>query len=191
MVFFSLGGAWEKGLKGLTDYWNHTGETLEEMLGLAAGSYEAVQSVPKIIEYIDGVSWDAIARQEQELQEVLLAYLRGKSDVIKIYGEPSSDRKLRIPVISFRVKGMSSLAIIDEIERKSDFGCRNGHFYSKRLCEEVLRIPDGDDGVVRCSLLHYNTVEEVQGLVRVLDEVIKEGKATLAEGDRRNDLSNW
>jgi selenocysteine lyase/cysteine desulfurase len=161
------------------------------MLGLAAGSYEAVQSIPKIIEYIDSVGWDAIAEQEEQLQEVLLKYLRDRPDMIKIYGEPSSDRKLRIPVISFRVKGMSSLAIIDEIEKKSDFGCRNGHFYSKRLCEEVLGIPDGDDGVVRCSLLHYNTLEEVEGLVKVLDKVIHEGKATMAADDKRNDLSNW
>lgn len=166
-------------------------KTLEEMLGLAAGSYEAVQAVPKIIKYIDGVGWEAIAKQEEEIQEVLLQYLRSKPDTIKIYGEPSSDRKLRVPVVSFRVKGLSSLGIIDEIEKRSSFGCRNGHFYSKRLCEEVLDIPNGDDGVVRCSLLHYNTKDEVEGLVKVLDEVITEGAAKTAAETDRNDLSNW
>jgi selenocysteine lyase/cysteine desulfurase len=176
-------------IETLGHYFKST-QTLEEMMGLAAGSYEAVQAVPKIIEYLDEVGWEAIAKQEEQIQEVLLKYLRSKPDTIKIYGEPSSDRKLRIPVISFRVKGQSSLGIIDAIEGKSHFGCRNGHFYSKRLCEEVLKIPDGNDGVVRCSLLHYNTVEEVEGLVKVLDEVIQEGQ-TKAENEGRNEISDW
>jgi selenocysteine lyase/cysteine desulfurase len=176
-------------IESLGHYFKST-QTLEEMMGLAAGSYEAVQAVPKIVEYIDQLGWDAIAKQEEEIQEVLLKYLRSKPDTIRIYGEPSSDRRLRIPVISFRVKGQSSLGIIDAIEARSNFGCRNGHFYSKRLCEEVLKIPDADDGVVRCSLLHYNTVEEVEGLVKVLDEVIKEGASKTGD-EGRNNMSNW
>lgn len=165
--------------------------TMEEMLGLAAGNYECVQAVPEIIKYLDSVGWEGISAQEEKIQETLLKYLRSKPDMIKIYGEPSSDRKLRIPVISFRVKGQSSIGIIDAIEARSDFGCRSGHFYSKRLCETVLGIPDGDDGVVRCSLLHYNTVEEVEGLVKVLDEVIKEGAGKQLEDPDRKDVANW
>lgn len=170
-----------------------TRSTLEEMLGLAAGNYECVQAVPEIIEYINRVGWDKIAAQEEKIQETLLAYLRSKPDIIKIYGEPSSDRKLRVPVISFRVKGQSSIGVIDAIEAKSDYGCRSGHFYSKRLCETVLGISDGDDGVVRCSLLHYNTVQEVEGLVKVLDEVITQGagKAVDDPDPDRKDVANW
>ena len=165
--------------------------TLEEMLGLAAGNYECVQAVPEIIKYLEIVGWESISAQEEKIQETLLKYLRSKPDIIKIYGEPSSDRKLRIPVISFRVKGQSSIGITDAIEARSDFGCRSGHFYSKRLCETVLGIPDGDDGVVRCSLLHYNTVQEVEGLVKVLDEVIKEGSGKQVEDPERKDVANW
>ncbi|KAJ9645630.1 hypothetical protein H2204_001211 [Knufia peltigerae] len=166
-------------------------DTLEEMLGLAAGSYECTQAIPQVVEYIDKVGWDAVSRQEQEIQEILLSYLRSKPDTIKIYGEPSSDRKLRVPVISFRVKGQSSIGIIDAIEARSDFGCRNGHFYSKRLCEKVLGIPDADDGVIRCSLLHYNTAEEVKGLVKVLDEVITEGAGKSVQDPQRKNIADW
>lgn len=167
------------------------GNTMEEKLGLAAGNYECVQSIPQVIDYIEKVGWGAVAEQEQEIQETLLSYLRSKPDQIKIYGEPSSDRTLRVPVISFRVRGQSSLGTIDAIEARSDFGCRNGHFYSKRLCEKVLGISDSDDGVVRCSLLHYNTVDEVSGLVKVLDEVITEGAGKLDPDDNRKDVANW
>ena len=168
-----------------------TRETMEEMLGLAAGNYECVQAVPTVIEYLDKVGWDNISKQEEAIQEVLLKYLRSKPETIKIYGEPSSDRKLRIPVISWRVKGQSSLGVIDAIEAKSNFGCRSGHFYSKRLVENVLSIQDGDDGIIRCSLLHYNTVEEVEGLVKVLDEVIKEGAGKQVDDRSRKDVANW
>jgi len=165
----------QKELHSLGHYFK-PGDTLEEKLGLAGGNYECVQTVPQITSYIASLGWEAIAAQEEKIQEILLSYLRSRPDQIHIYGEPSSDRKLRVPVISFKVKGQSSFGIIDAIEARSHYGCRAGHFYSKRLCEKVLGIPDADDGVVRCSLLHYNTEEEVQGLVHVLDEVIKEGE---------------
>lgn len=166
-------------------------DTLEELLGLAGGNYECVQSIPQVVEYIDKVGWAAVSEQEQQVQEILLAFLRSNPEQIKIYGEPSSDRKLRVPVISFRVKGQSSFGITDAIEARSNFGCRSGHFYSKRLCEKVLGIPDADDGVVRCSLLHYNTVEEVEGLVKVLEEVIQEGAGKVVDDGGRKDVANW
>lgn len=167
------------------------GNTLEEKLGLAAANYECVQAVPEIISYLQKVGWDAVARQEEEIQEVLLDFLRSKPDVIKIYGDPSSDRRLRVPVISWRIKGHSSLAVVDAIEAKSNYGCRSGHFYSKRLCEEVLGIKDGDDGVIRCSLLHYNTKEEVQGLVDVLKDIIEKGEGRVPDDEYRKLTADW
>ena len=166
-------------------------DTLEEMLGLAAANYECVQAVPEIISYLQKVSWDAISKQEEEIQDVLLAFLRSKPDIIKIYGEPNSDRTLRVPVISFRIKGHSSLAVIDAVEARSSYGCRSGHFYSKRLCEEVLGIKDANDGVIRCSLLHYNTVEEVEGLVGVLEEIIDKGEGRVPEDEYRKLTADW
>lgn len=85
---------------------------------------------------------------------------------------------------------------MEGIEKRSNFGCRWGHFYSKRLLEEVLGL--GEEGVVRVSLVHYNTgelicclvlrgcgclsanvvflaEEEVREHVKVLDEVLAEG----------------
>jgi cysteine desulfurase family protein (TIGR01976 family) len=167
------------------------GKDLEEMLGLAGANYESVQAIPSIVSYINEVGWDAIAAQEEKIQEILLAYLRSKPDQIRIYGEPSSNRKLRVPVISFKVKGRSSFGVTDAIEARSPYGCRAGHFYSKRLIQDVLKISDPDDGIVRCSLLHYNTVEEVEGLVTVLDAIIKEGEGKEPQTAGEKDVSNW
>lgn len=179
----------QKELESLGHYFK-PGNTLEEMLGLAAANYEEVQSVPEIVSYLQKVGWDEISKQEAGLQEVLLQFLRSSPN-IKIYGDPSSDRRLRVPVISFRVKGHSSLAVTDAIEAKSPYGCRSGHFYSKRLCEEVLGISDADDGVIRCSLLHYNTKEEVEGLVSILKEIIDNGEGRVPEDEYRKLTANW
>lgn len=92
---------------------------------------------------------------EEKLQEILLSYLRNRHDVI-IHGERSADQALRVPVVSFTVQGKSSKEIVEGIERKSNFGCRWGHFYSKRMVDDLLGL-GGCNGVVRVSMVHYNT----------------------------------
>ena len=48
---------------------------------------------------------------------------------------------------------------------------RNGHFYAKRLVEAV-GVADADDGVVRCSMVHYNTPAEIERLIAALDKAL-------------------
>ena len=89
-----------------------------------------------------------------------------------MYGERTADKDKRVPVISFSVKGRSSKDIVEAIEAGSNFGCRWGHFYSKRLVDDLLGLGDVD-GVVRVSMVHYNTEEEIMRFVEVLDAVLK------------------
>ena len=148
-----------------------SGATLEEKLGLAGANYEAVQCLPEVVKYLAETPWEGVKEHEKNIQEILLQYLRSREDV-QIYGEPSSDPDKRVPVVSFLVKGRKSEGIVTAVEAKSNYGIRSGHFYSKRLCDDVLGI-ESEDGVVRVSLLHYNTQDEVKGLLEVLDEVLK------------------
>jgi len=137
--------------------------TLENKLGLAGANYELTASIPDVVAYLAQTPWEAIAAHEEGLQGVLLSYLRSKPEVYTIWGEPVADKERRVPVVSFTVKGKSSKGIVDAIEERSDFACRWGAFYSNRLCEEVLGL-DPVDGVVRVSLLHYNTGEFLLGV---------------------------
>lgn len=133
------------------------GKTLEDKLGLAGASYELAQSIPAIIEYLgpDPVkTWRQIAAHEERIQSILLAYLVSRGDAT-VYGETSGSSDSRVPVISFTVKRTSAPAIIEAVEKKSNFGFRYGHMYSKRLVNDILGL--NDDGVVRVSLVHYNT----------------------------------
>lgn len=103
--------------------------------------------------------WSAIADHEERLQEILLKFLRDKAEkgLVTIYGEPQSSKDLRVPVISFTVRGMSSSRVVEEVEKISMLGFRNGHMYSHRLLRDVFGLEDVEDGVVRISMLHYNT----------------------------------
>ena len=103
--------------------------------------------------------WEGIAEHEEKIQEILLEYLRKRGDVT-IYGVAEADKRLRVPVVSFTVKGRSSKDVVEAIEARSSFGCRWGHFYSKRLVDDLLGL-EGCDGVVRVSMVHYNTGESV------------------------------
>lgn len=51
-------------------------------------------------------------------------------------------------------------------------GIRYGHFYAYTLIDKLEPKLDVDDGIVRISLVHYNTVQEVERLVEVLKEAL-------------------
>ncbi|KAF2089727.1 PLP-dependent transferase [Saccharata proteae CBS 121410] len=150
----------QKSLIGLGHYFSPS-ETLEQKLGLAGASYELVQSVPAAVEYLSGCS-EVIVEQECRLQQVLLEYLMSRPSEFTIYGTPDRREDQRVPTVSFTVEGWSSRKVVESVENVSPFGFRCGHFYSKRLVDEVLGL--GDEGVVRVSMLHYNTGKKARPL---------------------------
>jgi selenocysteine lyase/cysteine desulfurase len=103
------------------------------------------------------------------LQKILLDFLNSRDDAT-VYGETTSDPKARVPTISFKIKGWGSRELVETTEKISPFGFRWGHFYSKRLCDEILQA--GEEGVVRVSMVHYNTEEEITEFVKTLEKVL-------------------
>lgn len=130
--------------------------TLEDKMGLAGASYELVGGIPAVVAYLGSLEWEGIKKQEAELQGALLGYLDGRDDVT-IYGERSADVKVRVPTVSFTVKGWDSKDIVEAVEKETSFGFRWGAFYSNRLVNDFLGL--GKDGIVRVSMVHYNTGE--------------------------------
>ncbi|KAI0116851.1 PLP-dependent transferase [Daldinia grandis] len=156
--------------------------TLENKVSLGSGFYELVQSIPPIVDYIGHPSpssssspnnlWPSIAHQESQLQSALLAYLTSKPEKVTIYGERSADGALRLPTVSFVVAGWDSRELVERLERSTNYGFRWGAFYSNALVHGFLGL--GPSGVVRVSMAHYNTLEEIKGFVEALDGVISE-----------------
>ncbi|OJD34410.1 cysteine desulfurase [Diplodia corticola] len=171
----------QSSLTPLSHYFNPT-TTLTDKLGLAASNYELTQTLPLILDYLGGpdptaaaAASSAIAAHERALQAILLDYLASKGDSITIYGERDPDPSKRVPTVSFGVRGKSAREVVEAVEAVSDYGFRWGHFYSKRLCDDVLKL--GPEGVVRVSMVHYNTEDEIKGFVETFDKVIFGSKA--------------
>jgi cysteine desulfurase family protein (TIGR01976 family) len=113
-------------------------------------------------------AFDAFERHEDALAEQLLAYLRGKTGV-RIIGRPHTNDGLRVPTVSFVVRGAMSEAIVLHTDRFG-IGIRFGDFYAKRLIEALELQKCG--GVVRVSIAHYNTPAEMEHLIMHLDVAI-------------------
>ncbi len=107
-----------------------------------------------------------IGHHEQKLSERLLRFLAAKSNV-KIIGQSSATAS-RLPTISFVVEGRNSESIVREVD-KQHIGIRYGDFYARRLIEYLGLA--SQNGVVRVSMVHYNTMEEVERLIGCLKEI--------------------
>lgn len=105
---------------------------------------------------------------EAALSDRLLTFLRSKPKV-RIIGHADSDAACRVPTIAFVVNGMSSAQIPPQIDPHK-IGIRYGHFYALRLIEDLGLLPQ--EGVVRVSMVHYNTLEECDRLITRLDPLL-------------------
>ncbi|KAK9808392.1 hypothetical protein WJX73_010186 [Symbiochloris irregularis] len=118
-------------------------------------------------------AFEKFAAMEAPLQERLVSYLISKPSVAVI-GPTHGRVGLRVPTISFIVQGQKSAEVASTLHAHN-IGCRNGHAYAFRLLTALNRInPDWDinDGVVRVSLLHYNTPAEVETIIAALEEIL-------------------
>lgn len=114
------------------------------------------------------MAFDHFARHEDNLAEQLLGYLRDKRGV-RIIGLPRVTAGDRVPTISFVAAGKEPEAIVRHLDRYN-IGIRFGDFYAKRLIESLGLQRTG--GVVRVSMAHYNTSEEIAALIQRLDEIL-------------------
>ncbi len=138
------------GMLGLMDY-------LDELAGTHNHSRSAVES-----------SFAMIAEHEEALSARLLGFLRDRAGV-QIMGLETADRAARVPIVSFVVEGMPSSEIATRMDTHR-VAIRFGHFYSPRLIERLGLT--AEEGVVRVSMVHYNTLEEVDRLVSELDRIL-------------------
>jgi cysteine desulfurase family protein (TIGR01976 family) len=115
-------------------------------------------------------AFDAFEVQEDLLAEILLAFLRDTPGV-RIIGKSCVTHGDRVPTISFVVDGVQSEDIVRRVDNHR-MGIRFGDFYARRLIEQLGLTPYG--GVVRVSIAHYNSVDELNRLVDHLAQAITE-----------------
>ncbi len=129
-------------------------------LGEKSGAQPAANTRDKLL-----AAAAAMSRHEERIVEPLLDFLKARPGVT-ILGEQCADSVRRTPTVSFVVAGRDS-ATIPQATDKHKVAIRWGHFYAPRLIDYLGLAKQ--NGVVRVSLVHYNTREEVDRLLMALD----------------------
>ena len=106
----------------------------------------------------------AMKRLEAPLTARLLEFLVANPR-FRVIGPTAADDN-RVPTVSFLHATRSSADVVAALHA-AGIAVRNGHMYARRLCEPLGLDPD--DGVVRVSAVHYNTVAEIDRVIDVLD----------------------
>ncbi|WP_235871445.1 aminotransferase class V-fold PLP-dependent enzyme [Shimia sediminis] len=148
-------------------------------------NYELTSAIPCIPEYLielgrrsggQGSSrellcagFEAITRQEDYLVNEVLRFLGARNNC-SIVGPAVNVNSSRLPIISFKVGGMDADEICQAMD-KYKIAIRFGEFHANRLIESLKA--SENNGVVRISLAHYNTIEEVRALIAALTQVFE------------------
>ncbi|KAH0598117.1 hypothetical protein MHUMG1_04489 [Metarhizium humberi] len=144
--------------------------SLAVKLGLGNSCIELEHALVPIINYlVDEVGWDSIIAYEEVITRYLLDYLTANPDLYTVYGSRTSDPKTRVALISFSVNGLTSDKVANEIHEKSNCRLLTGDCWSPRTVHDILGL--ADDGIIRTSLTHYNTLDEMKIFTKKLDQV--------------------
>jgi len=149
-------------------------------------SYESTAAMAGIVDYLEAVYAHHFGAQANDLRSRLskvyglfqahestlmtrvLKYLAGRSD-IRLIGRDSGDARERAATFSVTVAGREPADIATQLaERGICVG--HGHFYGYR-CVDALGI-DPAQGVLRFSMVHYNTLDEVDAFTAALDAIL-------------------
>jgi len=155
---------------------------------LEAGTYayENVAGMEAVVQYLERLghrigadsgaprrvvirtAMEAIAEYERTLSAALLDAVQSVDGAV-VHGVTDRGQLAdRVPTVSFTVDGIASSAIAARLA-SAGVGARSGHMYAPRLMQRLDLMPEG---VVRVSLVHYNTREEIARFREVLAECV-------------------
>ena len=118
--------------------------------------HELLAGFVAAVEYIESIGWDAIRAHERELGQ---RFLDGLPDNVTLYGLPTMEG--RVATFAFNVEGLPTR---DAARRLGDSGYAvwQGNYYA---LEVMKRLGLEGGGAVRAGIVHYNTADEVDGLL--------------------------
>lgn len=149
-------------------------------------THELAAGLPGIVDYLDAVAahhelphhYDArtrhaavfsgFAAHEAKLCARLLEGLLSH-DAITVLGPHDPDPAVRVPTIAFTVKNRHA-SEVPPLFDPHGVALRFGHFYADRAIAALGLADRG--GVVRASLVHYNTLDEVERFLTALSDVL-------------------
>ena len=120
-------------------------------------AHELLAGFVAAVEYIESIGWEAITAYERTLGERFLA---GLPDKVTLYGLPTMEG--RVATFAFNVEGVPTR---EAATRLGDAGYAvwQGNYYAVEVMKRLGLEDSG--GAVRAGIVHYNTADEVDGLL--------------------------
>jgi selenocysteine lyase/cysteine desulfurase len=129
-------------------------------------SFESLAGVTAAVEYLESIGIDAITAHETDLGQ---RFLGGVEDLnrVRLYGVPEMDGH-RVATFAVAVEGVHP----DEVARRmieAGIYVWSGHYYAVNAMDRLGVLDAG--GLVRIGFVHYNTWDEVDRALEVLDSL--------------------
>ncbi|MGH3051149.1 MAG: aminotransferase class V-fold PLP-dependent enzyme, partial [Gaiellaceae bacterium] len=124
--------------------------------------HELLAGFVAAVEYLHALGWEAIRAHERSLGERFLA---GLPERCTLYGLQTMDG--RVPTFAFGVAGRRPRAVAEALAERR-IAVWDGDYYA---VEAMRALGLGGEGAVRAGFVHYNTADEVDRLLAVLEEL--------------------
>jgi len=118
--------------------------------------HELLAGFVAAVEYIESIGWEPIQAHERALGERFLAEL---PDRVMLYGLPTMEG--RVATFAFNVDGVATHEAAARLG-EAGFAVWHGNYYA---VEVMKRLGLEESGAVRAGIVHYNTADEVDGLL--------------------------
>jgi selenocysteine lyase/cysteine desulfurase len=139
-------------------------ETLGNGLALEEGSTVPASRRGSLIR-----AMTSIREYEATLSREMLEVLHAAGAIVYGVDDPTRLSE-RVPTFCFNLPNILP-AFVTETMSDRGIGIRDGHMYAPRLMKHLGQ--GLDTGVVRASILHYNTIEEIHEFGRVLRDMVR------------------
>jgi selenocysteine lyase/cysteine desulfurase len=124
-------------------------------------THELLAGFVACVDYLGSLGWDAAAAHERGLGE---RFLTGLPANCTLHGLPTMEG--RVPTFALSVAGLDPAQAASRLG-EGGFAVWHGNYYAVEIMER-LGLPDG---AVRVGIVHYNTDDEVDGLLAALEEI--------------------
>jgi cysteine desulfurase family protein (TIGR01976 family) len=121
--------------------------------------HELLAGFVAAVEYLQSIGWNAIQAHELALGERFLA---GLPENVRLYGLPTMEG--RVATFAFNVEGVPTEQAAARLG-DDGYAVWHGNYYA---VEVMKRLGLEEAGAVRAGIVHYNTAEEVDGLLAAI-----------------------
>ena len=146
--------------------------------------YENVAGMDAAVQYLESLGRTGKEETKRTRLERALASVRAYERTLsmemlrvlnecgaEVCGIREEDRiQERVPTLCFNLPNIPPARVTEELAKRG-IGVRDGHMYAPRLMRRLGLSPE--TGAVRASLVHYNTLAEVQNFADALAEVYR------------------